>query len=353
MKKILNKSLLFIALLGVMFTMSCTKELPSVDPTQASKSTVVPVLVASNTASQVLTVQNQANLATSLSWTSVWYGVNTPITYTIQYDSAGKNFVTFNESSTSGFSMDLNQKTLNAFGKKAGIVVGTNGSVEFRIKASIGTTGSMPVYSNVLVLTFTTYDDLFFQYVPGDYQGWSPGSAPKLASADVNADFFEGYINVPAGGTFEFKITPNPDWSTAYGVGATAGTLSTSGGNLKWPSSDGYYRVNDTISKLTWTADKTTWGIIGDFNGWSTDVPLTYDVTNKVWTASNVALTAGSFKFRANADWGNPLHNFGINSIGALDYNSKTNIPVLVSGNYNVTLDLSHPMRYTYTLVKI
>jgi hypothetical protein len=77
-------------------------------------------------------------------------------------------------------------------------------------------------------------------WVPGDYQGWSPASAPNLGSPknDVN---YDGYINIPAGVTYQFKLTTTPDWSNALGDGG-GGTLSPSGGNLSVPG-PGYYHI--------------------------------------------------------------------------------------------------------------
>jgi hypothetical protein len=186
-------------------------------------------------------------------------------------------------------------------------------------------------------------------YVPGDYQGWNPGTAPSLASPK-NDMTYEGYVNVPAGGTYEFKITSEPDWNgTNYGDGGN-GTLSTSGGNLKFPGA-GYYKINADLNANTYSLMSTTWGVIGSFagSGWGSDVDMTYNSGDNSWSAT-VTLAAGDeFKFRANHDWG--LNYGDKNADGSLEANGD-NIKGWPAGTYTVTLYLGSAGFYTYKLVK-
>ena len=65
-------------------------------------------------------------------------------------------------------------------------------------------------------------------WVPGDYQGWSPATAPQIASMK-NDGKFEGFVAVSAGNSYEFKLAAQPDWAgTVYGD-AGNGAISTSG----------------------------------------------------------------------------------------------------------------------------
>jgi hypothetical protein len=187
-------------------------------------------------------------------------------------------------------------------------------------------------------------------YVPGDYQGWAPGTAPALASPK-NDNTYEGYVNVPSGGTYEFKITSEPDWNgTNYGDGGN-GTLSTSGGNLKFPGA-GYYKINVDLTANTYAiTPASVWGVIGSFagSGWGSDVDMTYNAGDNDWTAT-VTLAAGDeFKFRANHDWG--LNYGDKNADGSLEVNGD-NIKGWPAGTYSVTLYLSSAGFYTYKLVK-
>lgn len=79
------------------------------------------------------------------------------------------------------------------------------------------------------------------------------------------------------------------------------------------------------------------------------ETPMTYSATTNVWTATAV-LSAGSLKFRAN----------GSDTINLGDTEDKdgnlasggTAIPITVAGTYLITMDLSNPGNYSYTLTK-
>jgi hypothetical protein len=196
-------------------------------------------------------------------------------------------------------------------------------------------------------------------WVPGDYQGWSPSTAPTVA--DEQNNIYEGYIYVPAGGTYQFKFTNAQDWNhTNYGDGGS-GTLTTNGAaaGMTLPGA-GYYELVCNPVALTWSYTLTTWSILGDATpgGWSTDTQLTYDPVKQVWTVTCAMLANGSFKFRANDAW---AIDFGIDATGHLAYADNTsypyngainNITVPSNGNYTITLDLHDPNNYNYTLKK-
>ena len=46
----------------------------------------------------------------------------------------------------------------------------------------------------------------------------------------------------------------------------------------------------------------STVGVIGDFNSWATDVPLTYNATDDCYEG-DVTLDGGAFKFRFDGKW--------------------------------------------------
>jgi hypothetical protein len=197
--------------------------------------------------------------------------------------------------------------------------------------------------------TVTSVSQLAQLYVPGDYQGWNPAAAPTLASPN-NDDKYEGYINVPAGGTYEFKITGEPDWNgTIYGDGGS-GSLSTSGGNIVFPGA-GYYKINVDLAANTYSLAPTTWGVIGSFagSGWGTDADMAYNSGDNDWTATITIADGDEFKFRANHDW---ALNYGDkNADGSLEQDGD-NIKGYSAGTYNITLYLNNAGFYTYKIVK-
>ena len=210
----------------------------------------------------------------------------------------------------------------------------------------VATSGTWNQYSDYINDIAIQRQVVTYLYLPGDYQGWSPGSAPKLASTDgIN---FEGYIWVPAGGTGEFKINVAPDWDHAnYGgtSGATGGVLDAGGPNLKWPTTGTYYLVKVDMSTKTWTVAKTDWKVIGSGTpgGWDSATPMTYDASTGKWKVT-LTTSAGEFKFRANDNWDLSL---GSGSGGYLTANNGGNLPI-TAGTKTIILDLSNPLKYTY-----
>jgi len=211
------------------------------------------------------------------------------------------------------------------------------------------TTGlySITVNFQTGIFTITPVQAFASLYVPGDYQGWTPASAPTLASDTANGSY-QGYVDITTTGGFKF--TNQPNWNgTSYGDTAAngeSGILSSSGNNLNIAAT-GYYFLQANTTNLTWTSTATTWSLIGDFNSWNADVPMTYSASTGVWTGTITAAAAGGFKMRANDNWnlaygtGGPAHSLTSNSGG--------NIPI-TAGTHTITLNLSIPGYYFYTI---
>jgi hypothetical protein len=196
----------------------------------------------------------------------------------------------------------------------------------------------------------TSYRKETYLWVPGDYQGWSPNTAPQLYSATGNG-VHTGFIYWPAGGTFQFKLTSAADWNhTNYGTGGP-GKLSTTGDNLTVPAA-GFYLITADINGLTWSAAATPkWSVIGAaVGGWNAgnDIELTYDIPSKTWKGT-MAMIADQMKFRANDDWG---INLGDNNADKSLEFGGANIVVPAAGTYDVVLNLNDATHWTYTLTK-
>lgn len=195
-----------------------------------------------------------------------------------------------------------------------------------------------------------------FLYVPGDYQGWTPASAPAIGSPK-NDGKFDGYINIADGNSFEFKFTTTPDWSNAIGDGGSGTLIPGGNNNLKFPGS-GYYHITADLTDKKWSATKTTWGLVGSFaaSNWTAagnDVPMVYSNDNKSWTGTITTVAGDQFKFRANNDWGINLGE--TNGTGSLSYggdnigdpSKNAGIP---AGTHKITLYLSNSGYYTYLI---
>jgi hypothetical protein len=210
-------------------------------------------------------------------------------------------------------------------------------------------TGIYTIRVNFQTGIFTvTKDSLYASvWVPGDYQGWAPASAPTLTSYTSNGSY-EGYVNITT--TNGFKFTSEADWNgTNFGDTAAngeSGVLNAGGGNnLNIPTA-GYYFIQANTKALTWSATATTWSLIGDFNGWSADVPMTYSAASQTWSGQISPASAGGFKMRANDAWS---INYGTGgSANGLVVNGG-NIPI-TAGTHTITLDLHLPGYYTYSI---
>lgn len=290
------------------------------------------------------TIDNRNELATSVSWTAPNIA-GASYTYYLVY-STGTDFSQSEMIPLSGdMTADLTNLNLNAYALAAGLPVNASGTYNLAVAAVLDGTGQT-MYSNAQAITITPANMVLYMYVPGDYQGWSPSTAPRLASTD--GANYEGYIWVPAGGSGEFKFTSAPDWNNTN-YGGTATTIDPNGGNLNWPAGTGkFYRVIVNTSTMTWSATEiTTWGLIGDATpgGWDSSTPMNYDPATGKWTVTTTLNGTGQFKFRANNGWDINLGG----SLTNLTYGGD-NIASPAAGTYTITLDLSNPPVYTATI---
>lgn len=292
------------------------------------------------------TPQTKDDIFTTLSWTVPSYG-NATLHYELEYAKAGTNF------SNPGIiviAADSLSKSLTGFeifqmANTVDIPLNTTDDIEVRVKAIINKTGQTS-YSSVQTLRVTPVEMTLYMYVPGDYQGWNPETASRIASSD--GIHYEGYIWIPAGGNGEFKITTEPNWSSLnYGGTSTAtgGTLVSNGDNLRFPETGAYYLLKANVHTMEWTITKTEWGLIGNATpgGWDNSTPMVYDPIVGKWKVT-VTFTEGYFKFRANNGWDINLGNGG----AYLSYGGG-DIPVSAATK-TVWLDLSSPLKYTYTI---
>ncbi|WP_276480847.1 SusE domain-containing protein [Paraflavitalea pollutisoli] len=317
----------------------------------------------------VLTAAKENDTALRFQWSAADFGVQPVISYVLQL---GRVSDTANSWATAkSITIDANRqqyafvtKDLNNLLNGMGITPGVANTIAVRIRANVnqynGAASTVPpVFTNTVSPQITSYGlDL---YVPGDYQGWSPATAPKLAPVAGRAGLYEGYVYMAGAGQHYFKYTNAPDWNhTNYGDGGS-GSFNTDGAAAGLSVPDGgYYYLTANLNNNTWTATKTTWGMLGDASpgGWDTDTQLSYDEAAQVWKVTANMKKNGSFKFRANKAWDLDL---GVDGAGKLQYADNpflgytaglNNLTVPEDGNYSITLDLHVAGNYTYVLHK-
>jgi len=320
----------------------------------------------------VLLQANANNDAIKFTYTTnADFGFDAAVTYVLQIAKGGTSFASASTTEV-GLSktaplektfkvVDFNRELLKI------INYGVANPVEVRIKATVAA-AAPALYSNVVTLTCTAYRDLITYTYPnamniaGNYQGWNPGNAPQIVKQNNgNYSGFEGYIifNDPSP---QFKMVKGDNWGAGDFGSAGGSDLGNGGPNLTLPSGGagitGYWRVRAQLNATpppvgTWSWTKiNTWGIIGEFNGWSVSDPLTFNAATGVWTITR-DMPAGKFKFRANNDW---AINFGDKSPADFkpEYGDAggDDIAIATAGNYTISLDLSAGGNYAYTLKK-
>jgi len=371
MKTVLTK---FLAISGISLLMlaSCKKE-----GTVVKSNGGTPGALTANTTTLPLNkaMLNDTTSVIKFNFTKANYGFSAGVTNTLQIDAADDNWAhpTTFTLGVGVYSQGFSTAVFNALLLKLNLPAGVASPVNVRIMHSLAT-NVPPVYSNTLALTVTPFNLASYVYVPGNYEGWSfPGpAADSLLSATSNG-IYKGVINFKAVGD-PFLIVPIQSWAnkwaTADNAGAAGGpiTYSTeyvaSGGNNFFSASKGTVdpAVNITSDMVvfdsnqnTLTLTPTLWSVVGDAtpgswpagNGPQSDTDMKYNNGTQTWSVIVHLTAGGGLKFRMNHDWG---VNYGsVTTAGVLDQANNNNIPVTVTGDYLVTIDLN---ALTYTMVK-
>lgn len=346
---------LFIVLVGILLA-ACksdiTQPVVSSNPTKPNQSDL---------SLSVLFDKANADSLITFSWSSANFGFDASITYTVQVSPQSdfsadvvKLFSTQDLKGTASIRQIDN--VLLSWNKEPG----TATNIYYRVAASV--TDNIVVYSDVKSRQLTPFkfqldpDEYTIAYVPGSYQGWSPG-ADNGRIYSYNADNkYEGIIRLDDGTnpTTEFKVTVKPNWDGPNYGGNLTKTGSNYSGNLD-PNGNNYlvtaacYKFNVDVNALTISLTKTDdWGIIGSAippYDWSADLNMFYDGKYQVWTITG-DFKAGEFKFRANNGWD---LNYGSNANDGTLQAGGSNIPLASDGNYTIKFD---PVALTYTVTK-
>ena len=186
-----------------------------------------------------------------------------------------------------------------------------------------GTSKFIRIQINMAEMTYTITPLDFDPYVYfiGATDGWA-NAEQKLALTDESG-IYTGYLYCadPNGWGNEFKFQRIPgDWDSQLNSGSFTGGISgdfaDGGDNIKANAGEGVYFVTLDMANLTLNAVKVEkMGIIGDFNGWSADVEMTWNADDYCFEATDAGVNDKGWKFRINADWG---INLGGTSLGNL-----------------------------------
>lgn len=199
----------------------------------------------------------------------------------------------------------------------------------------IAKAGKYKLTLNMMDYTYTfeevKYDP--FIYFIGATDGWK-SSDQKLALVDDAKGVYTGYVYLadPNAAGFEFKFQrAQGNWDTAIGAGTFVSfggaAIGVDNGNIGVNAGEGVYYMDVNLSEGTITATKIeTMGMIGDFNKWAGDAPMTWNAEEYCFEATNVGVTADGWKFRVNGGW-------DINLGGSLNNLTAGGENITVAGN--------------------
>ncbi len=312
-----------------------------------------PAISTPNAGFSLVMTKPQADLTTTFGWSAADYGVPLGILYTVQIDKAGRKFSSpVDVISSSGFTATMKYSEFNAKLVALEAKMEQVNSIAVRIKASIPNSGAKIVYSDSIAVNITPYTAKDNIYLVGQHNGWDNTTA-NVMNRNLAGLKYELYLNLTAVDQ-GFKILPTlGSWNNDMGDDpANPGKLLVTGEKNMMVSTPGYYRISVDLQAMTWSALKTTWGVIGDFNSWGGDQAMTYDANSGTWKATFSISAAGGLKFRANGGW---TLNFGDNGADGTLEEGGANISIAAAGNYTFTMNLNptgNPQVYKYTIVK-
>ncbi|MFM9021091.1 MAG: SusE domain-containing protein [Sediminibacterium sp.] len=325
----------------------------------------------------ILTTQN-TSVSTSLAnanqpsnaftWTAPFNGFSGTITYTLQYDSAGKNFASLKEIPIGNniLTRTLTQGEMNETALTEGVAGGTTGRIEYRIRA-VTAQGAASI-SNSVAVTIQTYIPILRFYMPGSYQGatgngnnWDPGTAPEFIRdlrPGATNNLYYMYIYLPAGA--EFKFTQGRSWDINYG--GTGGNLSAGGANFSVATS-GIYRISIDRTGLKYDIREGRMGFVGGATGADWNPGNTFPNFALGHPAPNLfvgltTFTTGGWKLIDNNGWNNGdltvtnTRSYGSNGgSGSPLLINDNNMPDITSaGRYRVIWDGRNPDQIKYEI---
>ena len=295
----------------------------------------------------VFTEASAADAAVTYTWTaSEDWGYKSIVTYYLQIDEKGNGFKNATDVTigTGILTKAYTVAALNQVINNLGLAAGREHDLVIRVKAAVDAVGD-EVYSDSISLKVTPYyvpKVYTYLYLPGGYESWSFDNAGLDSIASVKNDgTYEGYMYLT--GATEFKITKGKSWDVNYGDGGS-GSLTANGSNIA-VAEGGYYRLTADLNQLKYTMTKTTWSIAG--TALSGDAALTYSATTGIWSVT-ATLGTGTFYFRANGVDAITLSDVSNN--GTLASGTTGVITVDAAGTYQITMNLSNPGNYTYSL---
>lgn len=317
-----------------------------------------PSVLTSQNTSVSGTLATAANPSNTFTWSRSFNGYAGDVTYTLQYDSATKNFAAAKDLAmgVGVLSKNMTVGEMNATALNSGVPGGNTGRIEYRIKA-VTAQGAVS-YSNTVAVTIQSYISIIRMYLPGGYQAatgngndWDPGTAPELIR-DQRTGLFNNmyyiYVNMPANA--QFKVTQGRSWTTNYGTGSTAGSIALNGGNFTVTTA-GVYRITINVATMQVDIRPGRMGFVGGATGAGWNPPNVFPNYALGFSATNLFVgttdfTADAWKLIDADSWNNgsnsvnETRSYGANGpSGSTLVTNGPNMPNATAGRFRVIFD--------------
>lgn len=335
-----------VPLMAVFAAAGCS----DLDKVRVSDSTTPPVLDSHDPI--VVTEENvESDEVIRFTWTRADYGFEDAAEY-ILYGSY--NGITQRISSAYGSYLEISVTDFNAAMLTLELPTdGSSADVTMYLETHLSSTYGI-VESNRITVAVTAFKAEDYIYIPGNYQGWDPPSAPRLYPISLRSSY-QGCANiVPTDPNEEpeFKFTHGPSWDRNWG--GTFPNLVFDGANCTLPA--GFYLFKFLFTNYDADEVNVSYigisqiGMIGDAltaTGWDNEATMTQDAADPyLFTLTGLQMNAGEYKFRFNNDW--------TDSLGGTPDNLTLeggNVAYDEAGIFDVTLNMGvYP--YQVTLVK-
>ncbi|HKK11312.1 MAG TPA: SusE domain-containing protein [Flavobacteriaceae bacterium] len=310
----------------------------------------------------VLTPTTTSNIGERFTWNSVSFDTPTAVSYDLE-GSITEDFSTISiTKSTSGNDVAVTIGNLMSMATEAGLDNDPNtenpdtGTVYFRLKAYSGN-DAIETISTVQALTLVLPEIVVnaggisvstWGVVGSGYNDWGSDTG------GLDAPFYTtdtpgvivSYVTLVDG---EIKFRENNTWGGDLGDANLDGVLDADPNN-NIPVIAGNYKITINTNDNSYSIDKFSWGIVGEYNAWGDstdpnykpDAKFYYDYTTDTFKIG-VKLPNGVIKFRLNEAW---TVNLGDNDADGSLEQDGANITV-TEGYYVISLDVNNN---TYTM---
>lgn len=363
----------FLVITGIIAVLSSCNKVAEL-PFYGSGTT--PSLAASATNIAPLAADSN-KVALTLSWTNAKYATDSSnVKYTIEIDSAGKNFskaatkVVIGSLSTTFTAKELNTILLNK-----GYAFNVPVSMDVRVTSSYANNNDR-LSSDIIRIKMTAYkippkvavptSSKLFLVGDASQGGWNnPVPVPSQEFVKIDETTWGGIFQLNGGKQY-LLLPVNGDWSNKFSVANNSVTGLSSGGdfgfnlndNFPGPATSGLYKI--ILDFQTGKFSVTSYSgvlpanlfIVGDATsgGWNNPVPVPSQqltrLNSSVWQIT-LPLTGGKqyLLLPVNGDWS---HKYAVanNSLanlwagGAFGYDLNDNFPgPPTSGNYTITVN--------------